>query len=53
MRPSQWEATLVEEAIKMRGLIPFIVMAVTVAVIAIINPSIPTHHQAAVVQLGK
>lgn len=36
-----------------RGLIPFIVAIITVAIIGIVNPSIPTANQAAVVQVKK
>ena len=37
----------------MRGLIPFIIAIVTVAVIGLVNPSVPTPNQAAVVQLDR
>jgi hypothetical protein len=37
----------------MRGLIPFIVTLITVITIGIINPSIPTANQAAVIQVKK
>jgi hypothetical protein len=36
-----------------RGLIPFILAVISVITIGIINPSIPTANQAAVIQVKK
>jgi hypothetical protein len=37
----------------MRGLIPFILALISVITIGVINPSIPTANQAAVIQVKK